>query len=124
VLVKGGEDLRLDQRIQQLFQITNKIFKENPACENRNLYLKTFDVVPVTNRLGTFEWVSDTCPLKELIEKEHKRISKGKDLNGSKALSERRKWLAKVQKKKTDNIAEQHLALLYLEEEQIGPAFD
>lgn len=32
LLIKGGEDLRLDQRVQQLFQIMNLIFKEDPAC--------------------------------------------------------------------------------------------
>lgn len=26
LLIKGGEDLRLDQRVQQLFSIMNKIF--------------------------------------------------------------------------------------------------
>jgi|JI10StandDraft_1071094.scaffolds.fasta_scaffold121100_6 hypothetical protein len=40
----------------------------------------------MTNRLGTFEWVSDTCPLKEIIEKEHKRMENGKVLAQSKAL--------------------------------------
>ena len=32
LLIKGGEDLRLDQRIQQVFTIMNKIFKEDPSC--------------------------------------------------------------------------------------------
>jgi DNA-dependent protein kinase catalytic subunit len=30
LLIKGGEDLRLDQRVQQLFQIMNSIFREDP----------------------------------------------------------------------------------------------
>ena len=53
LLIKGGEDLRLDQRVQQLFQIMNGIFKEDPACQNRDLNLKTFSVIPITNRLGS-----------------------------------------------------------------------
>lgn len=73
LLVKGGEDLRLDQRVQQLFSIMNKIFANDPACENRDLRLKTFGVVPISNRLATFEWVANTEPMKAIISKEHKR---------------------------------------------------
>ena len=93
LLVKGGEDLRLDQRVQQLFQIMNGIFNDDATCQNRNLYIKTFNVVPVTNRLGTLEWVDHTEPMKNIINREHMRIDGGKDLNQSKALAERRKWL-------------------------------
>jgi DNA-dependent protein kinase catalytic subunit len=30
LLVKGGEDLRLDQRVQQVYKIMNKCFTEDP----------------------------------------------------------------------------------------------
>lgn len=93
LLVKGGEDLRLDQRVQQLFQIMNTIFRDDPACMNRDLNIKTFNVVPITNRLGTLEWVDNTEPLKNIINTEHKRLVEGKDLNNSRSLNERRKWL-------------------------------
>jgi len=53
LLIKGGEDMRLDQRVQQLFSIMNRIFAEDPSCENRDLNIKTFKVVPITNRLGS-----------------------------------------------------------------------
>lgn len=85
LLIKGGEDLRLDQRVQQLFAIMNRIFAEDPACENRGLNLKTFGVVPMSNRLGCFEWVDHTEPLKALISKEHKRLENGKEIHESRA---------------------------------------
>ena len=113
LLIKGGEDLRLDQRVQQLFQIMNGIFKDDPTCQNRSLYIKTFKVVPITNRLGSLEWVDNTEPMKNLINREHMRIENGKDLNQSRALQERRKWLKTVPgNAKKENIAEQHLSLL------------
>lgn len=34
-LVKGGEDLRLDQRIEQLFGVVNRIMDRNCECEKR-----------------------------------------------------------------------------------------
>jgi phosphatidylinositol kinase/protein kinase (PI-3 family) len=58
----------------------NGIFKEDSYCQNRDLYIKTFKVVPITNRLGTFEWVDNTEPMKSLINKEHIKLE-GKDLS-------------------------------------------
>ena len=63
----------------------NKIFVTNPTCENRDLKLKTFGVVPISNRLATFEWVQDTMPLKAIISQEHKRQFGGQDINESQA---------------------------------------
>ncbi|XP_041364232.1 DNA-dependent protein kinase catalytic subunit-like [Gigantopelta aegis] len=66
-LVKGGEDLRLDQRIEQLFVIMNKIMEKDPACRVRKLQLKTYQVIPMSTRVGLIEWMSNTCPLKDFL---------------------------------------------------------
>lgn len=97
--------------MQQLFQIMNSVFRSDPACLNRDLRIKTFNVVPVTNRLGALEWVDNTEPIKNIINREHMRVEGGKDLNQSRALAERRKWLKNgvPGNAKKDNIAEQHL---------------
>ncbi|ESO90586.1 hypothetical protein LOTGIDRAFT_176804, partial [Lottia gigantea] len=47
-LVKGGEDLRQDARIEQLFVIMNKVFDKDPVCRHRKLHLKTYQVIPMT----------------------------------------------------------------------------
>src|SRR5687767_5246898 len=41
-LVKGGEDLRLDQRVQQLFGIMNEIFAHDAAAAKRSLRIQTY----------------------------------------------------------------------------------
>ena len=89
----------------------NTIFSDDPACMNRDLHIKTFNVVPITNRLGTLEWVDNTEPMKNIINREHMRIEGGKDLNQSKALSDRRKWLKSgiPGNARKENIPEQHL---------------
>jgi len=79
-LVKGGEDLRMDQRIEQvlsysftkilqllqgiiitvyllipcvqLFGVMNEILMEDSACSQRGLRLKTYEVIPMTPRLA------------------------------------------------------------------------
>lgn len=53
-LVKGGEDVRLDQRIEEMFNIMNKIFKNNPECLKKKLEIKRFEVIPIKKMLGIF----------------------------------------------------------------------
>ncbi|KAI9920681.1 hypothetical protein PsorP6_002231 [Peronosclerospora sorghi] len=67
-LVKGGEDLRLDQRIELLFRVMNQIFDADPLCRDRRLSLTTYDVIPMTREIGIVEWVSGTTTLKGVIE--------------------------------------------------------
>lgn len=49
-LVKGGEDLRQDQRIEQLFGIMNEVFERDASCRHRKLHLTTYQVIPMTPR--------------------------------------------------------------------------
>lgn len=49
-LVKGGEDLRQDQRIEQLFDVMNIVLSQNAMCSQRNMQLKTYQVIPMTTR--------------------------------------------------------------------------
>ena len=69
-LVKGGEDLRLDQRVQQLFSVMNEILRNDPACQKRNLSITTYQVVPMTSKVGMLEWLQNTKPIKAIIEEE------------------------------------------------------
>ncbi|OXB55687.1 hypothetical protein ASZ78_003819 [Callipepla squamata] len=66
-LVKGGEDLRQDQRIEQLFDVMNIILSRDAACSQRNMQLKTYQVIPMTTRLGLIKWLENTCTLKEFL---------------------------------------------------------
>jgi len=67
-LVKGGEDLRQDQRIEQGFGVMNKLFAADPEARRRQLALRTYGVMPLTNITGLVEWVDNTLPLKAAIE--------------------------------------------------------
>lgn len=49
-LVKGGEDLRQDQRIEQLFEVMNNILSRDAPCSQRNMQIKTYQVIPMTTR--------------------------------------------------------------------------
>jgi len=49
-LVKCGEDLRQDQRIEQLLELMNGIYARHAACRQKHLRLRTYQVVPMTPR--------------------------------------------------------------------------
>lgn len=50
ILVKAGEDLRQDARIQQMFSVMNEIFRDDIACKQCHISLKTYQVIPLSNR--------------------------------------------------------------------------
>ena len=54
-LVKGGKDLRLDQRIEQLFGVMNQILDTDPRCCGQRLFLTTYGVIPMTQEIGIVE---------------------------------------------------------------------
>uniref|UniRef100_H3HAZ4 Uncharacterized protein n=1 Tax=Phytophthora ramorum TaxID=164328 RepID=H3HAZ4_PHYRM len=56
-LVKGGEDLRLDQRIELLFGVMNQILEADPRCRDQKLSITTYDVIPMTQEIGILEWL-------------------------------------------------------------------
>jgi len=65
-LVKGGEDLRQDERLQQLFSSINHTLSADVKCSQRGLNLITYAVIPVSKRAGLVEWVQDTEPMGDL----------------------------------------------------------
>ena len=101
-LVKGGEDLRNDERVQQLFMLLNNIM----AQEETTLAARVFSVIPMTSRVGVLEWVQNTAPLKSIITDEmakdevflaknpNCRSAQGAvELSRITAFEERSKWL-------------------------------
>ena len=67
-LVKGGEDLRLDARVEHTFALMGALLRRDAACAPRGLGVATYAVVPLTRRCGLIQWVAHTRPLKALVE--------------------------------------------------------
>ncbi|XP_062044500.1 DNA-dependent protein kinase catalytic subunit isoform X2 [Lepus europaeus] len=100
-LVKGGEDLRQDQRIEQLFEVMNIILSRDAACSQRNMQLRTYRVVPMTSRLGLIEWIENTCTLKDLLLNNMSREEKASYTSDSKApMCDYNEWLTKMSGKR------------------------
>jgi len=71
-LVKGGEDLRNDERIEQLLTCMNGLLcpaegQGGVSGRRGGHRVRTYSVVPMTTEVGLLEWVPGTVPLKALI---------------------------------------------------------
>lgn len=64
-MVKGGEEVRLDHRVQQLFDASNALL--SAAADTTALHVPGVDVVPMTDRLGVLGFAANSEPLKDAI---------------------------------------------------------
>lgn len=44
IKVKGGEDLRVDERVEQLFEVMNAVMSSSASCRRAKLSNKTYKV--------------------------------------------------------------------------------
>ena len=66
-IVKAGEDLRQDQRVQQLFNICNESLAHDSENIGSGLSITTYAVLPLSATLGLIEFVPQTLPFKEVM---------------------------------------------------------
>lgn len=62
LLFKGSEDLRLDQRVMQLFRVVNALLSHT-ARPTDGLRAHHYGVVPIAPRAGLIEWVDNASSL-------------------------------------------------------------
>ena len=117
-LVKGGEDLRLDQRIEQMFSLMNEIFLKDPDCSKGEFSIGTFNVIPVKKNLGVMEWVKNTIPLKSVIERE---MPPAEDILNNNAFIKRTGLLKELAR--GQDIREQHIALVGAKRDKVVKDF-
>lgn len=87
-LVKGGnDDLRQDAIMEQVFDQVNELLKTNRSTQQRQLRIRTYRVLPLTNIAGIIEFVPNTIPLHEYLMPAHERFYP-KDLKASRCRSE------------------------------------
>lgn len=62
-LVKGKDDLRQDAVMQQVFTVMNTLLRTCKETKRRNLRIRTYKVVPLSQRSGVLEWCDNTVPI-------------------------------------------------------------
>ncbi|RNF18636.1 peroxidase/phosphatidylinositol 3-kinase/serine/threonine-protein kinase HSL1,negative regulator of Swe1 kinase [Trypanosoma conorhini] len=69
-LLKGREDLRLDERVMQLFRLVNTLMmSDSRACKNSGFEITRYSVTPLKDTVGIIGWVSGCDTLHELVSK-------------------------------------------------------
>ena len=66
-LLKGHEDLRLDERIMQFFRMINSLIMKNSSLLNGNP-IQTVNVIPLSISHGLVQWATGTDTLRSVIE--------------------------------------------------------
>lgn len=64
-LVKGGEDLRNDDRVETAFAYVNRAFAKTPRVQP----IRTYRVFPLTPYLGLVEWIEAVATLADLARR-------------------------------------------------------
>ncbi len=62
-LLKGGDDLKQDAVMQQLFSFANRLLTLEPNSRSRNLQVRSYTVIPLTPASGVLEWVENSVAL-------------------------------------------------------------
>jgi len=72
-LVKGRDDLRQDAVMQQVFGMVNQLLLKDPEASKRQLRVRTYKVIPLSQRSGLLEWCEGTMPIGEYLIGAHER---------------------------------------------------
>lgn len=66
-IIKYGEDLRQDERIQQMQTIMSDHLNNDKNCSQHRLRLRTFPVIPLNAMCGIINWVNNSQPFDEFV---------------------------------------------------------
>ena len=68
-LLKGHEDLRLDERVMQLFGLTNALLQSDSATAMKTaLQIQRYPVIPLNSNAGLIGWVDNCDTLHSLVK--------------------------------------------------------
>ncbi|CBH15933.1 phosphatidylinositol 3 kinase, putative [Trypanosoma brucei gambiense DAL972] len=67
-LLKGHEDLRLDERVMQLLGFVNTILEKHSVAKRHDCLIQTYSVTPLSDNAGLVGWVDHCDTLNKIIE--------------------------------------------------------
>jgi len=81
-LLKGNEDLRQDERVQQLFHVVNRMLKQNRNTRTRaeKYLIGTYSVTPLEPTVGLCQWLEGTATFAHVVKEERKANGISSDL--------------------------------------------
>mmetsp|Transcript_8023 Transcript_8023/g.14714 ORF Transcript_8023/g.14714 Transcript_8023/m.14714 type:complete len:2180 (+) Transcript_8023:151-6690(+) len=85
-LLKGGEDLRVDQRIMQVGDVLNGLLTRNDSHE-KVAPIRTYQVVPLSSRVGLIQWMNHATPFLSIYRKFHESCEDKPPIGGTAYMS-------------------------------------
>jgi FKBP12-rapamycin complex-associated protein len=73
-LLKGHEDTRQDERVMQLFGLVNTLLSTDPKTCKKDLAIRRYPVIPLSNDAGLIGMVPNCDTLNQLI-RDHRQQS-------------------------------------------------
>ncbi|KAF8578220.1 hypothetical protein K439DRAFT_1395785 [Ramaria rubella] len=74
---EGGDDLRQDAVMEQVFELVNIVLKRDRHTRKRQLRVRGYKVIPLAPQAGLLEYVEGTMPIGEWLSVAHKRYRPG-----------------------------------------------
>ncbi|KAF9100333.1 serine/threonine-protein kinase M1 [Mortierella sp. GBA35] len=71
-LCKPKDDLRKDAKVVEFNNLVNMLLRKNRETNRRDMYIRTYAVIPLNEECGLIEWVHHTMPYRHLIQKQYK----------------------------------------------------
>ena len=71
-LLKGNEDLRLDERFMQFFKLVNQCFMSYRHTRDVGLSISRYAVIPITVNAGLIQWVTGADTLYQIVSDNRK----------------------------------------------------
>ncbi|OHS99531.1 hypothetical protein TRFO_34038 [Tritrichomonas foetus] len=66
-LLKGNEDLRLDERLMQFFLLVNENFRQDRFARRYQISVNRYSIVPLTTTSGLIQWVTGADTVHQII---------------------------------------------------------
>jgi PI-3-kinase-related kinase SMG-1 len=66
-LLKGRDDLRMDERLMQIVRVSNRLMAADRPAAGLGLAMRHYSVTPLGDRVGLIQWVENTASLFSLF---------------------------------------------------------
>lgn len=73
---KYGEDLRQDQRIQQVLDLMSRQLSMDKNCKQNHLKIQTYEVIPINSNCGMLSVVEDATTINDFLQEASKKFMK------------------------------------------------
>lgn len=67
LLIKPKDDLRTDQRLMEFNAMINRSLKRDAESSRRQLYIRTYAVVPLNEECGIIEWIPGIRTIRDIL---------------------------------------------------------